>query len=165
MILNSEEIMGMIKRDNLITDYVDLNKQLTPNGFDLTVEKVFGLLSSGAIDFSNRERRLPETREIVWKRDWILLNKDVYKVRTNEIIKMPLDLVAIARPRSSLSRSGVTVDTGVWDAGFEGKSEFLLTVGNNKGFKIKKNARIAQLIFFRIKKTKKGYNGIYKSII
>ena len=65
--------------------------------------------------------------------------------------------------RASLSRSGVAVDTGVWDAGFEGKSEFLLIVGNKNGFRIKKDAKIIQLVLCRILETKEGYKGVYKA--
>jgi deoxycytidine triphosphate deaminase len=36
----------------------------------------------------------------------------------------------------------VTVGTGILDAGFEGKSEFLLIVENKKGLRIYKAARI-----------------------
>jgi len=163
MALNSEEIKEKIQNGKIISGFIDLETQITPNGFDLTIEKIFEFLQSGAIDFSNRNRETPETRELKWKNDWLFLKQGVYKVRTNEVLKMPLDLVAIARPRSSLSRSGAAVDSGVWDAGFEGKSEFLLIVGNNKGLRIDKNARIVQLIFFKMKRTKVGYDGIYKS--
>ena len=164
MVLNSEEIKERIEKQRIISGFIDFGTQITPNGFDLTVEKIFEFLGSGAIDFSNENRETSETRELKWENDWLFLKKGVYKVRTNETLKMPLDLVAIARPRSSLSRSGVAVGSGVWDAGFEGKSEFLLIVGNSKGFRVKKNARILQLIFFRMKKTKDGYDGVYKSI-
>ncbi len=164
MILNAEEIRGMIKEKGLVKNYIDLDKQITPNGFDLTVEKIFEFLDQGAMDFSNEEREIPKTREIKWKNDWVQLKSDYYKIRTNEIIKLPLDLIAIARSRSSLSRSGIAVDSGVWDAGFEGKSEFLLIVGNKNGFRIRKDARIVQLVFFRVKKVKEGYKGVYKLI-
>jgi dUTP pyrophosphatase len=162
MILNDEEIRRLIVERSLITNYMDIEKQITPNGFDLTVEKVFEFVDEGAIGFSNEERVLPEMNELNWKTNFIKLNKGCYKVRTNEIIKMPLNLVGIAMPRSSLLRSGVTISTGVWDAGFEGKSEFLLMVENDKGFKIWRNARVVQIIFIISKKVEEGYSGVYK---
>ena len=148
----------------LIKNYRNLNRQITPNGFDLTVEKIFEFEDAGSIDCSNNKREVSKTKEIRWNNNWLYLSKDFYKVRANEILKIPLNLVALARPRSSLSRSGVAVDTGVWDAGFEGKSEFLLIVGNKNGFRIKKNSRIIQLIFIKTNKVEKGYNGIYNLI-
>lgn len=152
-----------IKKNELIRGFVDMEKQLTPNGFDLTVGKIYKFVDNGSIDFSNKNRKIAESNEIMWENGVIELELGVYKIRTNEIIKMPLDLVGIARPRSSLSRSGVAVDTGVWDAGFEGKSEFLLIVGNKSGFRIEKDARIVQLVFFEIESTR-AYVGVFKHI-
>ena len=58
---------------------------------------------------------------------------------------------------------GAFTQNGVWDAGFKGKSEFILIVQNPKGVKIKENARIIQLVFFRVEETEE-YNGIYKHL-
>jgi len=67
-------------------------------------------------------------------------------------------LAAIAKPRSSLLRCGVTVETAVWDAGYSGRSESLLVVFNNNGFRLRKNARILQLLFFRLgEEVREGY--------
>lgn len=162
MILNDKEVRSLIKERDLITNYVDIEKQITPNGFDLTIEKVFKFSDAGAVGFSNEERVLPEMNELSWETNFIKLSKGCYKVRTNEVIKMPLNLVGIAMPRSSLLRSGVTISTGVWDAGFEGKSEFLLMVENDKGFKIWRNARVVQLIFMVTERVQEGYNGAFK---
>jgi dUTP pyrophosphatase len=161
MILNDEEIRRLIAEKQLVRNYIDVDKQLTPNGFDLSVEKIFGFVGKGQIGFTNDDRILPELREIAWKNNSIELNSGCYKVRTNEILKMPLDLIAIAMPRSSLLRSGVTVSTGIWDAGFEGISEFLLQVNNFNGFTVMKNARVVQLIFMLTKQVKLGYDGLF----
>ena len=159
MILNDEEIRSLIVKKGLITGYIERDKQITPNGFDLTVEQIFMFVGKGEIGFSNEERKLPETKELEWKNNSLDLSKGCYKIRTNEILRMPLNLVAIAMPRSSLLRSGITISTGVWDAGFEGKSEFLIQVQNDQGFKCGKNARVVQLIFMTTKPVKAGYKG------
>ena len=163
MILNKEEIKNRIMENGLVENFVDLDKQLTPNGLDLTVDTIFEFLGCGSIDFDNTDRKTPKTKALEWCDEWISLQKGFYKIMANESINMPLDLIGIARPRSSLARMGATVDTGVWDAGFKGRSEFLLIVGNKKGIRMKKNARIVQLIFNRIKGVKEGYKGIYLS--
>ncbi|MBU4491530.1 MAG: deoxyuridine 5'-triphosphate nucleotidohydrolase, partial [Euryarchaeota archaeon] len=42
--------------------------------------------------------------------------------------------------------------------------ESLLVVYNEKGFKVKKNARVLQLLFFRLnEEVHKGYSGIYQN--
>ncbi len=169
MILNQHEIEDLIKDKGLIKDFVHLDTQLTPNGFDLTVEKVFGFDACGALDFSNKERIVPEGEEIVPKKrkkddkfGWWNIKKGAYKIRTNEFVNLPNDLIAIAFPRSSLLRMGVFTQTAVWDAGFRGKSEFILVVENPKGIKLKQNSRIVQIILIKIRYVSCGYNGIYK---
>ena len=73
-------------------------------------------------------------------------------------------MCAIARPRSSLLRMGVTVETAVWDAGYRGRSEALLIVYNSAGFYIKKDARVVQLIFMRMENAvQQGYSGRYRT--
>ena len=48
--------------------------------------------------------------------------------------------MALARPRSSLLRSGVAIHTAVWDAGYSGRSQALLTVHHPAGFRIRRDA-------------------------
>ena len=68
--------------------------------------------------------------------------------------------MALGKPRSSLLRSGVTIDTAVWDAGYKGRSQSLLTIFNPHGFEIQQNARLLQLIFVRLEKLASiGYQG------
>jgi len=168
--LNKKEIKELIAQKKLIEGYINLDVQLTPNGFDLTVEKIFSFTSIGVLDFSNKERVLPEAKEIIAEKKkaedkfgWWNLKKGTYKIRTNETVNLPNDLVALAFSRTSLLRMGAFTQHGVWDAGFRGKGEFILEVGNPKGIKLKQNARIAQLIFLKANETE-GYQGIYKNL-
>jgi dUTP pyrophosphatase len=169
-ILNKEEIKKLILEKNLIENYINLDKQLTSNGFDLTVEKIFEFTSLGKLDFSNKEREVSQTKEITPikknpedKYGWWRLKKGTYKIRTNEIINLPSNYVALCFSRTSLLRMGSYTLHGVWDAGFRGKGEFILVVENEFGLEIKENARIAQLVFFETKETE-PYQGIYKNL-
>ncbi|MBU1366696.1 MAG: deoxyuridine 5'-triphosphate nucleotidohydrolase [Candidatus Omnitrophica bacterium] len=168
--LNKDEIRQLVERDALVENYINQEKQLTPNGFDLTVEKIFEFNLGGALDFSNKERIIPETKEIFPKKEnlqdkygWWQLKRGIYKIKTNEIVKIPNNLAAFAFSRTSLLRMGAFTQHGVWDAGFRGKSEFILVVENPGGIKIKENARIVQLVFFRVEETE-GYKGIYQDL-
>lgn len=170
--LNKHEIEKLIKEKNLVSDYINLETQLTPNGFDLTINSVFEFGAAGALDFSNKERALPVQKEIMPKKQkpedkfgWWVLSAGTYKVRTNETVNLPNDLAAICFSRTSLLRMGAFTQHGAWDAGFNGKGEFILSVGNPHGIRIKQNARIAQLIFLPISEVKHGYNGIYNEKI
>ena len=167
--LNGLQIQRLIKQKALITDYLNLDIQLTPNGFDLTAGSVFEFTSPGILDFSNKERMVSQTREIQpEKKDpkdkfgWWNLKKGAYKIKTNENFNLPKDLVVIAFPRSSILRMGAFTQTAVWDAGFKGKSEFILVIENPQGLNLKQNARIIQVIFIRINKTNLGNQGIYQ---
>ena len=167
--LNRQEIQKLIEEKQLITDYIKLDIQLTSNGFDLTAASVFEFVAAGILDFSNNERVIPQVREILPKKNksedkfgWWVLKKGAYKIRTNEIVNLPKDLVAISFPRSSLLRMGAFVQNAVWDAGFRGKGEFILVVQNPKGLRLKQNARVVQLIFNKISQTNQSYQGIYQ---
>ncbi|MCS7129906.1 MAG: deoxyuridine 5'-triphosphate nucleotidohydrolase [Archaeoglobaceae archaeon] len=159
-VLNAEEIRKRIE-NGLIREFIDLNVQLQPNGFDCTLRSVAKFRSVGKIDFDNRERVLAEIEEIKFK-EWVFLPSGVYKAMLNEIVKLDEDLMAIAKPRSSLVRCGVDVLTAIWDSGYEGRSEVTLAVHNPFGVWLKKNARIVQLVFIKLCSKTEKYSGVYK---
>jgi len=162
--LNSAEIRRLIEEQQLVTDFIDLDKQLQPSGFDLSLGEVQAFAGSGSVDFSNEERVIADSRPLSPDYDgWYWLPAGPYTVVYNEAVSMPLDVVAIARTRSTLLRNGATVETAVWDPGYKGRSSSLLVVHNPEGIRLKKDARIAQLIFFRVKEVEEGYNGVYQN--
>ncbi len=160
--LNDKILRRLITEQDLVTQYINLDKQLQPSGFDLSLKSVETFQSKGAVDFSNKERIISETNPIDFEDGWINLEKGIYKVIYNEVVKMPLNIAAIARTRSTLLRNGAELGTAVWDPGYEGRSSSLLIVHNPFGLKMKKDARVAQLIFFVTGDVEKGYNGVYQ---
>jgi len=168
--LNHDQIRELIEREKLIEGYLHLDTQLTPNGFDLTAANIYIFGEPGALDFSNKERMIPQARELLpEKKDaadkygWWSLKSGIYKVLTNEKVNLPGGLIALAFSRTSLLRMGAYTQHGVWDAGFKGRGEFILSVGNPAGMMLKQNSRIAQLVFVRIKEASKVYDGIYQN--
>jgi dUTP pyrophosphatase len=94
----------------------------------------------------------------------LLLRPGPYLVTFNEIVNLPLDLMALAKPRSSLLRCGVAVHNAVWDAGYRGRSQALLVVYNPHGFTVYPKARLIQLVFFKLaKRPDRGYSGRFQS--
>jgi dUTP pyrophosphatase len=86
-----------------------------------------------------------------------------YLVRFNETVNLPPDVMAYARPRSSLLRSAVALHTAVWDAGYSGQGVALLVVYNLDGFVLQRDARIVQLVFHRLERsTSAGYEGAFQ---
>lgn len=170
IVLSKDILKKFILQENLVENYINLDKQLTPNGFDVTVGYIFKFDSVGALDFSNSERVIPQGKIIPPEKDkpedkfgWWELKRGAYKVRTNEVINLSNNLIALAYPRTSLLRMGAFVQNGVWDVGFKGKGEFILVVENPHGIRIKENARIVQLVFLSINATE-TYNGIYQGL-
>jgi len=161
--LNATEIRALIEEEGLVFGYVNLEKQLQPSGFDLSLAEVRCFKGGGSVDFSNEGRRIAETEPLKpSKEGWYELPQGCYTIVYNEAVKMPLDLAAIARTRSTLLRNGATVETAVWDPGYQGRSSSLLVVSNPSGIRIKANARVAQLIFFKTGEGGLGYDGIFQ---
>ncbi|MET1125103.1 MAG: deoxyuridine 5'-triphosphate nucleotidohydrolase [Archaeoglobaceae archaeon] len=159
-VLSKEEIRRLIEEEGLIRDYLDLETQLQPNGFDCTLGKVFKLRSAGKVDFDNSQRVICDAEEVDFV-EWVYLPKGVYRVRINEVVKLPKDVIAIAKPRSTLARNGVSLITAFWDAGYEGRSEVGLVVHNEYGIWLRRNSRILQLVFLRLCSETEGYSGIF----
>lgn len=168
MVLSREELEQKIKEEGLIQDYIHFETQITPQGFDLTVDKIEKYENGGQLDFSNSEREISDTKEIKPQKEeqsdeygWWDLEQGVYKITMNEKVDIPNNLAAFAFPRSSLLRMGCTIENAVWDSGYTGTGSFMLKVENSNGVKIKENARVNQIVFERMKETEEGYSGKY----
>ena len=163
--LNREEIARLITGDPpLVDDYVDLGAQLQPNGFDLSLREVRRFTTPGQLGASDADR-VPSTTEPMGfdGEGWLELPQAAYLITFNEVVNLPPDLMALGRPRSSLLRSGAALHTAVWDAGYHGRSQSLLTVHHPDGFRLQRNARVAQLVFFRLAiPPEQGYRGQYQ---
>ena len=148
----------------LLQGFLDLEEQLQPNSVDLTLRSVSRLVSSGAVGRDNRDRRISETEPMALEpAGWVHLAPESYVVSFHEVVNIPLDIMALGLPRSSLLRSGVGLHTAVWDAGYRGRSQALISVSNPAGFRIQEGARLMQLVFFRlVRQVGQGYQGQYQ---
>jgi dUTP pyrophosphatase len=164
-VLARQEIAALIGGDPpLISGYADLENQLQPNGFDLTLESVRRFAGQGTIARENSGRLLPDLETIAPVADGLFaLEPGPYHITYAETVALPDDLMAFGRPRSSLTRSGVAIHTAVWDAGYVGRSTSLLVVSNPSGFRVEVGARVMQLVFARLgEPTREGYAGVYQ---
>jgi dUTP pyrophosphatase len=164
-ILSRQDILLLINQTPpLVEDYVKVEDQVQPNGFDLTLRDVSTLESSGCIAISNAQRQVSKLQSLSFsKDDYLDLSPGSYLITFNEIVNLPENVMALGAPRSSLLRCGVTVHMAVWDAGYSGRSQSLLVVFNPQGFRIQRNARVAQLVFIELADKTEGYNGIYQN--
>jgi dUTP pyrophosphatase len=163
-ILDKKDILNLIQqRPPLIEDYVNLEEQVQPNGFDLTLREVAMIQSGGRIGKSNAQRMVSSLSALMFdSQDFMDLIPGAYVITFNEIVHLPKKVMALGAPRSSLLRCGVTVHMAVWDAGYSGRSQSLMVVYNPQSFRIQKNARIAQLVFFELTDETEGYRGTYQ---
>ena len=164
-ILSREDILKMLKASPPLADNLfDIQQQVQPNGIDLTLKEIALLSSSGSLGLSNESRALSSTSPLVFDGlGRIDLLPGCYLVTYNEVVNIPRNIIALATPRSSLLRCGVSIHSAVWDAGYSGRSQSLMVVYNPRGFRIYRNARIVQMVFFLLsREVSQGYQGIFQ---
>ncbi len=163
-ILSKQDIRQLLQEEPpLIEGCVNLEEQLQPNGIDLTLREIAFPQSAGKIAVNNRQRQVSDLAPLTFDGlGFIDLIPGAYIVTVNEIVHLPKNIMALARPRSSLLRCGVTIDTAVWDAGYSGRSQSLMVVYNPQGFRLQRNARIMQIIFLQLTDETEGYDGAYQ---
>lgn len=156
----------MILPKHLLSSFISEHvgdSQFQPAGVDITLKKILSFSSHGQIDFDNSQRKISDTEELEFEDGWVQLTPGSYKVLFNEYVKIPQDAAALCFPRSSLLRSGITLECAVWDPGYEGRSEALLIVSNPHGARLRRDAKLGQLVFIRLSESaKESYEGIYK---
>jgi dUTP pyrophosphatase len=163
-VLSKQDILKLLQqKPPLVEGLIDIEEQLQPNGIDLTLREVAMLQAAGKIAAASSQRVVPALAPLVFDGlGYIDLMAGAYIITYNEIVHMPKDIMALGRPRSSLLRCGVTIGTAVWDAGYEGRSQSLMVVYNPQGFRVQKNTRVMQLIFFKLTGETEGYRGAYQ---
>ena len=164
-VLSKPDIRTLIEADPpLVQDYRDLDAQLQPNGFDLTLREIAMPQTPGRITVDNRRRLVSDLAPLVFDGlGAIELIPGAYIITYNEIVNLPNDTMALMQPRSSLLRSGVSVHGAVWDAGYSGRSRSLMVVHNPRGFRVQRDAAVAQLVFLRLTGETEGYSGTYQN--
>ena len=157
-ILTGSEARGLLE------SMIDPETQTQMCGMELTLQKIERFTSAGTVAFDNIERVLPQTEPMDFGASgWIDLPAGSYLVTFNEIVNIPKDVAALARARSTLLRCGASLETALWDPGYRGRSQSLLVVYNPQGLRLKKNARLMQLVFLRLEKeAEKVYSGKYQ---
>ena len=169
-VLGSKEIRRRILEEDLITNYIDLESQLQPNGFDLCVASVFTFTEAGEIAFANSDRIIPRLDPYPLSEGIWFLGPGAYAIGIREKINLPGDLRVDAHPimgdsihRSTVMRCGNVMASGRWDVGYSGVGRSLLIVHNPFGLKLHENARVIQIRFDRVEGVDKAYDGEYQN--
>lgn len=164
MFLTDKEIRLLITEHSLITNYVNLDEQIQPNGFDLTLDRIHRFHARTAGEVRADGKDLPPYHELEYNEGTglKLLGEGCYFISFNETVKLPSNVLGIGRTRSTLLRSGASIHTGAWDSGYEGKSGSLLVVHNPAGIVLQHNARVLQLLFSTTSGSENDYAGSYQ---
>ncbi|MFC1913538.1 deoxyuridine 5'-triphosphate nucleotidohydrolase [Chloroflexota bacterium] len=164
VVLSRPDIERLLQQEPpLVEGCLNPAEQVQPNGIDLTLRDIALPQSPGRIAVKDSQRLVSELAPLVFDGlDFIDLMPGTYIITYNEIVHLPRDIMALGAPRSSLLRCGVTIETAVWDAGYSGRSQSLLVVYNPQGFRVQRNARMMQLVFFLLTGETEGYQGNYQ---
>ena len=105
-VLSREDLRAALAADPPLVEGLDL--QVQPNGIDLRVDRVQRLTSPGLLGEADNVRE-PAAREDVPadKDGWWDLHRGAYVITYQEKVNLPTDIMALARPRSTLLRSGL----------------------------------------------------------
>ena len=163
-VLSRDELRAALQADPPLVEGLEPGLQVQPNGIDLRLERVQRLVSPGVLGATDAVREPASREDVAADADgWWDLHPGSYVITYLETVNLPLHLIALGRPRSTLLRSGVAIHGAVWDAGYSGRGEGLLTVSNARGYRVQRGARVLQLVFIRLgQPATLGYRGQYQ---
>lgn len=143
------------------------DSDIQPNGIDIRINKLYRVPNSMAYLLEDK-RYIPPAEEITpWEhhpeefRNCFYLHPgSVFEFETELKVKVPDNYIGIIHQRSTLSRAGVLVTSGIYDSGYEG-----LIAGQLHSWTplyLERGVRIAQFIL--LPATSRGrYSGIYQN--
>ena len=101
-VLGREDLLQLLAEDApLVEHMVDAAAQVQPNGIELTLRSVGRLTEAGAVGVLDHERQVAAAASLEFDaQGWLHLEPGCYRIVYNEVIHMPADMVALARPRS-----------------------------------------------------------------
>jgi len=146
-----------IARNGIVNGIVNAEKQVQPHGIDLRIKEIYA-----PVDTPIREKINDEYyKSLVHYNGEYVLRKGYYLVRIAETIDLkPIETysvgkrketlktaiypVGFVKGRSSLMRRGVTIESSLWECGYEGSGILGMEV-HVKEFRIQKGDRFAQI--------------------
>lgn len=128
--LTDREIKALVGRGLLIGENF-VEKNLTPNGYDLTIGEV--KVNSDPIST-----------------DALVPGASRFLVSSREFMNLPDDVIGMIWIRSSYARKGVLGSFGLVDAGFRGNLTLTFYNSSTEELEIRGGDRIAQIVFIRL---------------
>ncbi|MEM3277856.1 MAG: dCTP deaminase [Thermoplasmata archaeon] len=140
--LSDSEIINAI--NDKVLEITNFNvKNITPNGYDVTIGEITIPLSNTTIK-NGKVMVPPNTR---------------FAINTKEYFKFSKRIVGEIWIRTSWARRGIISSFGIIDAGFEGTLNFFAFNASEKYVEVSTGERFAQIVFFRLENgADKGYD-------
>lgn len=159
MLLNSTSISQFVTESPF--------SKRTQIGIDLSVRAISRVEGTSHL-YVDKTSILPDMYETIDpkhyrennKTGW-LLTEGVYSVTFNEGVKIPENAAAIITHRSSLYRTGNSINSPWWDPGFYCENMNTTLIIRNPVF-IEQNARLAQITFWKCEKPEELYDGQFQ---
>jgi dCTP deaminase len=138
-VLSDADIEQALQRSELsIEPFVQ--KHLTPNGYDLSIDEVF---------IRKTDQRIKEGVAVIPPLTW-------FAVSTREFVKMGPQVTAQLWIRSSYARKGILASFGKVDAGFHGTLTFGCFNASDAEVEIRIGDRFCQMVFERLEHVPKA---------
>lgn len=164
--MNLEDIDGSVKSGEFASEFIESRSGSLPeeaiqsHGIDLSINKIYRLEGTAHIkngeEYTKTERVEVEPENGEYK----LLAENGYIVVYDEIITIPENHCGLVLPRSRLMRCGNNVHTAVWDSGYSGIGEGLITLTNDTIYD--EDLRLAQIIFIETENLNELYEGSHQ---
>lgn len=132
-ILSDTDIIGYIKEKKLKIDPFS-EENLTPNGYDLTVEEVF---------IPNLDKKIKDGIAKISPLQWFLIS-------TKEYVKLSGEITAQLWIRTSYARRGILSSFGKVDCGFEGTLTLSAFNSSSDTIEIEIGKTFAQMVLERM---------------
>jgi len=163
MILGVSELLRLVREKNLIEGLSE--RELTnPEGagLDLRLKKLYRLSGKGFLGIEKREtpgvelvaEYNPEKRERI-----TIKPGEYYLTETLERVNMPLDLVGIVKPRTTLHRSGIITRVSVADPGYRGELHPAIFNAGGVPVEIELGSRYVNIMFLEVRGGGSPYRG------
>ena len=129
-ILSDMDIKNSIDKNDLSIEPFD-EKNLTPNGYDLSIDEIF---------IKKSDKHIKEGIATIPPLTWFVIS-------TKEFVKMGQEITSQLWIRSSYARKGVMASFGKVDAGFHGTLTISCFNSNDEPLEIPIGDRFCQIVF------------------
>ena len=138
-VLSDSDIEQALQRNDLSIDPF-VQKNLTPNGYDLSIEEVF----------------IRKTNQLIKQGVAVIPPLTWFAISTKEFVKMGPQITSQLWIRSSYARKGILASFGKVDAGFHGTLTFGCFNASHEKVEIPIGDRFCQIVFENLEHVSKA---------